>query len=96
MNAVAPTTSTSAIVSLIFGILSWVFIPVVGALVAIIAGHIARSEIRNAHGRIEGDGLAVAGLILGYLQLAFIAAALAFVFLVLGGVAALAIFGSGA
>ena len=50
--------------------------------------HVARTEIRNAPpGSIDGDGMAVAGLILGYLHLALIAMFLLLVFTVLGGVA---------
>ncbi len=64
-------TSGTAIASLIFGIVTWVGLPVVGALVAVICGHIARAEIRRMPpGTIEGDGMAIAGLILGYVQLA--------------------------
>lgn len=64
-------TSGAAIASLIFGILTWFALPFIGALVAVICGHIARGEIRRMPpGSIEGDGLAIAGLILGYLQLA--------------------------
>lgn len=63
-------TSGTAITSLIFGILTWVFLPFIGALVAVICGHVARGEIRRMPpGTIEGDGMAIAGLILGYLQL---------------------------
>jgi hypothetical protein len=69
----AAPTSTLAVVSLVFGILAWCVLPFVGAIVAIICGHLARSEIRNSHPdqRREGDGMAVAGLVLGYVQLAF-------------------------
>jgi hypothetical protein len=65
--ATAPT-STAAIISLVAGILAWLALPLVGALAAVIAGHIARSEIRQSAGTLQGDGLAVAGLVLGYLQ----------------------------
>jgi hypothetical protein len=60
------------VTSVVFGILSWCVLPFVGAIVAIICGHMARGEIRNASNdrRLEGDGLAVAGLVLGYVQLA--------------------------
>jgi hypothetical protein len=66
------TTSTLAIVSLIFGILAWCLLPFVGAIVAIICGHMARAEIRrvSVDAPLEGDGLAIAGLVLGYVQLA--------------------------
>lgn len=63
-------TSGCAIASLIFGIIAWVVLPFIGAIVAVILGHAARGEIRRAPaGSIEGDGLAIAGLVLGYIQL---------------------------
>jgi hypothetical protein len=66
-------TSGTAIASLVFGIVCWVGVPFIGALVAVICGHLARGEIRRAQpGSVEGDGLAIAGLILGYVQLALI------------------------
>lgn len=70
MDPVARDTSALAIVSLIFGILGWSFLPLLGSVVAIVTGHLARSEIRRAHQRPQGDGLAVAGLVLGYAALA--------------------------
>jgi hypothetical protein len=89
MNTTAPgTTSTPAILSLVFGIASWIALPFIGAIVAIVCGHIARGEIRRAApGAIEGDGLAIGGLILGYLHLLFFVAAAMFVMLFLGGFA---------
>ena len=83
MNTAYPRTSSLALVSLIFGILAYVFLPFVGALVAVICGHSARSEIRRAPpGTIEGDGLALTGLILGWIQLAFSVIAIGFVILI--------------
>lgn len=83
MNAVYPRTSSPAVVSLIFGILAYVFLPGIGALVAVICGHAARAEIRRAPpGSIEGDGLALAGLVLGWIQLAFAILVLALVVLI--------------
>lgn len=64
-----PATSGMAIGSLISGIFSF-FFP--AAIAAIVLGHIARSNIRKSAGRLTGDGMALAGLILGYLGLAFI------------------------
>jgi hypothetical protein len=61
-----PPNSTAAIISLVFGILSWVVLFFIGGIVAIVAGHMARNEIRNAGGQIGGSGMATAGLILGY------------------------------
>ncbi|WP_426699977.1 DUF4190 domain-containing protein [Rhodanobacter sp. Col0626] len=65
-------TSSLAVVSLVFGILSWCLLPFIGAIVAVICGHMARGEIRRSpiDNPIEGDGMAVAGLVLGYAHLA--------------------------
>jgi hypothetical protein len=62
-------TSTLAIISLVSGILSWFMLPFVGGVAAVITGHMARGEIKSSQGAKSGDGLAVAGLILGYLHL---------------------------
>lgn len=86
MNAVYPRTSSLAVVSLIFGVLSWVFLPFIGALVAVICGHAARSEIHRAPpGSIEGDGMAMAGLILGWIQLALTVIVVGIIILVIMG-----------
>ena len=53
-----------AVVSLICGLLF--FIPLL-FIVAIVFGHLALSEIRKSAGRLKGEGLAIAGLVLGYL-----------------------------
>lgn len=66
-----PTANCAlATTSLVFGILGWTLLPVIGSIVAIIVGRIARREIRESHGSLTGDGLATAGLALGYTQLA--------------------------
>jgi Domain of unknown function (DUF4190) len=85
----SPPNSTAAIVSLVFGILSWVVLPFIAGIVAIVAGHMARNEIRNSGGQISGSGMATAGLILGYINVGL--AALACV-----GFALLAIIGAAA
>ncbi|UBB23693.1 DUF4190 domain-containing protein [Pseudoxanthomonas japonensis] len=68
MNAPARQTSTLAIISLIAGILGWTLLPFLGSIGAIITGHMARAEIRREPQRLDGDGFAVAGLILGWLS----------------------------
>jgi type IV pilus assembly protein PilA len=62
---VAPETSGKAVASLILGIIN-VF-PL--CIVAIVLGHISLSQIKKSAGRLKGEGLAIAGLILGYLGL---------------------------
>ena len=69
MSTPARQTSSLAVVSLVSGILGWTLLPLIGSIVAIITGHMARGEIRRAPDRMEGDGLAVGGLILGYTML---------------------------
>jgi type II secretory pathway pseudopilin PulG len=60
-------TSGLAIASLICGILFPFFIP---AILAIIFGHISLSQIKQSAGRLTGRGLAIAGLVLGYMEIA--------------------------
>ncbi|HSR48699.1 MAG TPA: DUF4190 domain-containing protein [Anaerolineales bacterium] len=67
-----PQTSTLAIVSLVAGILTWLIVPVLGAIAAIVTGHMARNEIRKSPERLTGNGLATAGLVLGYGQIIFL------------------------
>ena len=66
---VAARTNSLAVASLLLGLLSP--FPVFGIL-AVIFGHIARSQIRKSAGRQKGAGMAMAGLILGYLALGFV------------------------
>jgi len=78
--AIQRTTNTLAVLSLAFGIATWVLLPMLGAVIAIVCGHMARGEIRRAPiGSMEGDSMAVIGLVLGYVQIAFIAASVMFV-----------------
>ena len=90
MNDPIKRTSTTAVLSLVFGILAWFALPFVGAIIAVVTGHIARGEIRRAPGEIEGDGMAVAGLVLGWANLAAIVLAFLLFLFVFGGVAWLA------
>ncbi len=70
MTSAPRSTSTLAVVSLCFGIAGWTVLPLIGAIVAVICGHLARREIRQTVSEpLDGDGLAVTGLVLGYAQL---------------------------
>lgn len=64
-----PGTSGMAVASLVLGILG--IVPccslLIPSILAIIFGHIAKSEIRRSNK--AGDGLATAGLVMGYLGL---------------------------
>ena len=63
-----PQTSGKAVASLILSLLPCLAF----GIAAVVFGHISRSEIRRSAGRLKGDGLALAGLIIGYLQIAFV------------------------
>jgi hypothetical protein len=63
-------TSTWSVISLIAGILGWLGLFGLGGIVAVISGHIAKGQIRDSYGRVTGGGMATAGLILGYANLA--------------------------
>ncbi len=61
-----PQTEGLAIAALVTGAMGIPIAP-------IICGHMARTRIRESNGMKDGDGLAIAGLVLGYLYLAVIA-----------------------
>jgi hypothetical protein len=61
-------TSGMAIASLVMGIVGWTILPLIGSVLAIIFGYMARSEIRQRPDELTGEGLAVAGLVLGWLM----------------------------
>jgi Domain of unknown function (DUF4190) len=69
MNTPIKQTSTMAITSLAFGIASWFVIPLLGSIIAVITGHMARKEIRLNPDTKQGDGLAIGGLVLGWLNI---------------------------
>lgn len=64
MIAVHSRTNGLAGASLGFGIGQFL-LPILGAMIAVVCGHVARAQIRR-NGE-QGDGLALAGLVLGYL-----------------------------
>ena len=80
-------TSTLAIISLVAGILGWTLLPILGSLGAIITGHMARGEIRRSNGALDGDGMALIGLVLGWLSVVIAVIGILFIFLFLGGLA---------
>lgn len=88
MNAPARALSAMAVTSLVTGVLGWTVMPWLGSFVAIVTGHLARSAIRREPDALDGDGLAVAGLVLGYTMLACSLLALLAVLMFFGGLAA--------
>lgn len=80
-----PQTSGFAIASLICSIASWFLVPFIGGVLGVIFGHIARREIRQSQGWKKGNGLALTGLIIGYIHI--MVAILAIILIVLLAIA---------
>ena len=64
---VGQTTNGLAIASLVLGIV-WVF--GLGSILAVIFGFVARKQIRESGGRQGGGGMAIAGIVLGFVGVA--------------------------
>lgn len=69
---VPPTTrnAPAAIWSLVLGILGLVCFGLFAGIPAVICGHTAQSRIRRSAGALTGEGLALGGLITGYISIA--------------------------
>lgn len=90
----AAHTSGLAIASLALAVGGLTILPLLGSIVAIILGYMARNEIRRHPGELSGDGIAVAGIVLGWIAVAVSVLG----FLVVGGLGMCGIcgaFGSG-
>lgn len=74
------TNSTLAVISLIAGIVSWVLLPFISSIAGIITGHMALGEIKRSNGAIGGRGMALAGLVLSYLNIGLIVLGFCFFF----------------
>jgi hypothetical protein len=62
----SPTTNGLAIASLVLGI-AQIFLCIIGAILALVFGYIARRQIDESGGTQGGRGMAVAGIILGWI-----------------------------
>jgi hypothetical protein len=69
-----PTSNGLAIASLIAGLVWFVWF---GSICAVIFGHVALGQIKRSNGWQTGRGFAIVGLLLGYLELAWLAATIA-------------------
>lgn len=88
-----PRTNSLAVASLVSGILAWVVCPLLAAVLAIIFGHIARGQIRQSGE--AGGGMAIAGLVLGYVNVAGALLVGVFYVLLVGGVILAGLLGGG-
>jgi uncharacterized membrane protein len=69
----APSMPTSglAVASLVLGVGGLVVLPLIGSILAIIFGYMARRDIRQRPDQISGDGVALAGIVTGWIGIAF-------------------------
>lgn len=64
------STAPMAVASFVLGLLGTSLLLFLGSILAVVFGHIALKQIDNSKQRLGGRGLAIAGLILGYVVLA--------------------------
>ena len=62
-------TNGLAIASMVLGIV-WIYW--IGSILAVIFGHISLTQIKNSNGTQSGRGMAIAGLVLGYIGIGFL------------------------
>lgn len=61
--------SGKAIASLVLGAFAMLFgILLIPGILAVVFGHMALSQIKRSAGRLKGEGMAIAGLVMGYLS----------------------------
>ena len=64
-----PRIAPLAIVSVVLAVLSFACIPIFPVIPAIVCGHVAWSKISKSGGALHGKGIAIVGLIVGYLAI---------------------------
>jgi hypothetical protein len=62
----ARPSSGFAVASLVLGILGVIFLRVIGPILALVFGYVGRSRIKSSGGREGGSGMAIAGIVLGW------------------------------
>ncbi|MBX7213608.1 MAG: DUF4190 domain-containing protein [Thermoflexales bacterium] len=67
---VVPQQNSMALISLIVSIASFVTIPIILGIVGIVLGNKAKGEIAASNGMQTGEGLAKAGVIIGWVNIA--------------------------
>jgi hypothetical protein len=78
-----PKTNGMAVAALVLGIL-WVCW--VGSILAVIFGYMAKRQIRDSGGVEQGDGMATAGIVLGWIGVATL---ILYIVLIIAGAASL-------
>ena len=63
-----PQTEDKAVISLVLGILSLVGMSILAGIPAIIVGKMSRDNVRASSGQLGGEGMATAGIIMGWIS----------------------------
>ena len=88
-NSQAKSSAPMAVASFVLGLLGGTVFFFIGSILAIVFGHIALKQISASEGELGGRGLALAGLILGYIVVTTtVVGVLVFIILSILGVAA--------
>lgn len=69
-NVYTPPNSNLALIALIAGVLGLTLFPFLGSIAALIIGYMAKKEIQESMGSLGGEGMAKAGIILGWIGVA--------------------------
>lgn len=72
-----PQTSNSAVAALVLAIVSWVFCPVIPAIIALVFANKAEKEIAISNGWVTGGGLVTASKIVAWINMGLYAALIA-------------------
>lgn len=75
----APQTDDKAVISLVLGVLSLVSFSILTGIPAIILGKTARENIRASSGRLTGESMATAGIVMGWVSVGLAAVIALFV-----------------
>jgi hypothetical protein len=67
-----------AVASLVLSLAGFLGLFLIGPVLGVICGHLALNQIKKSNGLVGGGGLAMAGLIVGYLGFVLSVALLAF------------------
>jgi hypothetical protein len=78
----APPANGKAVAAMVLGI---VFVCGIGSILALVFGYIAKREIQESNGAQGGEGMATAGIVLGWIGVGLVIAYLLFWVLIFGG-----------
>ena len=65
-------TSGLAVAALVSGVAGLTLLPLVGGILALVLGYMARRDIRDRPDEVSGDGLALAGIIMGWISIGLV------------------------